>query len=222
MIVLIGGEKGGTGKSTIATNLAVCLARMKRDVLLLDADRQGTSANWANQRGERSELPTVNCVQRYGNLFKPLRDLANRYEDVIIDAGGRDSEEMRTAMVAADLMYSPIRASQSDLWTIEHVDELVMLAQGMNPDLRAFVLLSMAPTNPRVSEATDAVDMLSDFENLKMAKSVIRDRKVFRDAMCDGFGVIEMTDPKASVEINEFIQEVLSGEVQPSEEKDNQ
>lgn len=218
MIILIGGEKGGSGKTTIATNLSVCLAKSGRDVLLLDADRQGTSALWASERGEHPELKAVHCVQRYGNLFKPVKDLAERYQDIVIDAGGRDSEELRTAMVAADRMFSPVRASQADLWTIEHVDTLVSLAAGMNPNLKAFTLLSMAPTNPRISEAGDATAMLADFEHLNPARSVIRDRKVFRDAMCEGKGVVELGDPKATAEIQALTEEVLCGEVQSSEE----
>ncbi|MDH5675252.1 MAG: AAA family ATPase [Myxococcales bacterium] len=218
MIVLIGGEKGGCGKTTIATNLATCLAAAGRDVLLLDADRQGTAANWASERGERPELPAVQCVQRFGNLFQPIRDLAQRYQDVVIDAGGRDSEELRTAMVAADAMFSPLRASQADLWTAEHVDQLVGLAKSFNPALRAFVFLTMAPTNPRITEAADATEMLGEFQHLAVATSVVRDRKAYRDAMCEGKGAIELADPKAAAEIHALTAEVLSHEqVQSSE-----
>src|SRR5687767_1022618 len=107
MIVLVGGEKGGTGKSTLASNLAVWLARAGRDVLLLDADRQGTSAAWAAERSQRPELASVHCVQRYGNLFPAVRDLRTRYQEIVIDAGGRDSEELRSAMAVADTLYAP-------------------------------------------------------------------------------------------------------------------
>lgn len=214
MIVLIGGEKGGTGKSTLATNLVTWLAHRRRDVLLLDADRQGTSANWVNERSEHPELPTVHCVQRYGNIFKAVKDLAERYQDIIIDAGGRDSEELRSAMVAADRLYSPIRASQSDLWTAEHLDQLVALARGINQNLEAYTLLSMAPTNPRINEAAEATEMLGEFKELQMTQAVIRDRKVFRDAMVDGKGVVEMSDEKAIQEINVLGQEVFGGQVQ--------
>lgn len=218
MIILIGGEKGGAGKTTIATNLAVCLAMAERDVLLLDADRQGTAALWATERSEHPELKPVHCLQRHGNLFKPVQDLAGRYQDIVIDAGGRDSEELRTAMVAADRMFSPIRASQADLWTIEHVDTLVGLAAAMNPTLEAYTLISMAPTNPRVTEADDASAMLNEFEHMKLAQTVVRDRKAFRDAMCEGKGVVELSDPKAIMEMKLLMEEVLRGEIQPTEE----
>lgn len=214
MIVLIGGEKGGTGKSTLATNLAVWLAHSRRDVLLLDADRQGTSANWVSERTEHPELPVVHCVQRYGNIFKAVKDLAERYDDIIIDAGGRDSEELRSAMVAADKLYSPVRASQSDLWTADHLNQLVALARGLNQNLQAYALLSMAPTNPRVNEAAEASEMLAEFKELQLANIVIRDRKVFRDAMVDGRGVFEMSDPKAIEELLALAKEIYGEQVQ--------
>ena len=183
-------------------------------MLILDADRQGTAANWAGERGERTDLPQVHCVQRYGNLFRPIQDLAKRYGDIIVDAGGRDSEELRTAMVAADKLYSPVRASQSDLWTVERMDEVAGLAKGLNQTLEAYTVLSMAQTNPRITEAPDAADMLGEFEHLKPAKAVIRDRKAFRDAMCEGCGVMELRDAKATQELVAFSKEVLGGEIQ--------
>jgi len=215
MIVLVGGEKGGTGKSTLATNLCAYLAVAGHDVLLLDADRQSTSANWAAERAQHSELAPVHCVQRYGNLFASVRDLRSRYAHVVIDAGGRDSEELRSAMVLADKLYSPAKASQSDLWTVEHLVKLVELARGFNPQLEARVLISMAPTNPRVNEERDAAEMLTQFtDRLSLSSHVTRERKSYRDAMGAGRGVIEMTDNKAINEIASIAKEIYGVEIQ--------
>lgn len=211
MIVLIGGEKGGTGKSTIATNLAARLAGGGRDVLVLDADRQSTSANWAAERAEQAELPAVHCVQRYGNLFRAIQDLRTRYEEIVIDAGGHDSEELRSAMAIADKLYSPVRASQSDLWTIEHLAKLVALAQAFNCDLKASVVVSMAPTNPRIREREDALELLKELQELRVAKAVIHERKAYRDAMREGRSVVEMEDVKASREIESLVKEIWGG-----------
>lgn len=210
MILLIGGEKGGTGKSTLATNLCAWLASAGCDVLLLDADRQSTSSNWIAERQQHPELPAVHCVQRYGNLFHPVQDLRSRYEHIVIDAGGRDSEELRSAMVVADKLYSPAKASQSDLWTIDHLAKLVDLARGFNPELEARILIAMAPTNPRITEERDASEMLGEFgERLALSRCVTRERKAYRDAMRDGRGVIEMMDEKAIVEINAIAEEIF-------------
>jgi chromosome partitioning protein len=216
MIVLIGGEKGGTGKSTLATNLCAYVAAAGNDVLLLDADRQSTSANWAAERHQHPDLPVVHCVQHYGNLFHTVRDLRTRYAYLVIDAGGRDSEELRSAMVLADKLYSPAKASQSDLWTIDHLARLVDLARGFNPNLVARVLISMAPTNPRINDERAASEMITaDFaERIQLSECVTRERKAYRDAMRAGKGVIETGDAKAMTEIEAIVKEIYGNEIQ--------
>lgn len=209
MIVLIGGEKGGTGKSTIACNLATWLSREGKDVLLLDADPQATAKRWVDRRNDlEGDRPKLAVAQATGDVFKPARDYATRYGEVVIDAGGRDSKELRTAMVAADVLLVPIRASQPDLETMDHVNELVALARGMNPDLKAYALISMAPSNPMINEVAEANAFLADFAELRLAQTFIRDRKVFRDAMLEGKGVIEMNNSQARAEIQLLGQEI--------------
>lgn len=208
MIILIGGEKGGTGKSTICTNLAAWLANEKRDVMLLDADPQTTSSKWVERRNELP-LPAVHCTEKTGDIFKTARDLGERYDVVLIDAGGRDSRELRTGMVAADIMFVPIRASQADLETLPHVNDVVGLARGMNPDLKAFAILSMAPSNPFINEVREAQELLQEFTELALSPSIIRDRKIYRDAMLEGKGVVEMNNGTARAEIQLLAQEIF-------------
>lgn len=211
MKVLIGGEKGGAGKSTEATNLAVYLAYEGVDVVLLDADPQGTSARFVERRNEyNSSLPAVHCVQRSGDISATVKDLIRRYQVVIIDAGGRDSKELRSAMAVADLFITPIRASQADLETLPHVNELISLARLLNSNLEAYALLSMAPSNPMIKEVAEAQEMISKFDQLKLANSIIRDRKVYRDALAEGRGVVEMNNSQAKAEIQLLGQEFFS------------
>jgi len=213
MILLIGGEKGGTGKSTVATNLAVVLASRGVDVVLLDTDPQATAARWAERRND-TDLATVHCVQRSGSLYEAAKDLATRYQQVIIDAGGRDSRELRTAMAAADKMYVPLRPSQPDIETSVHLDELVALACDLNPRLEARALLSMAPTHHSVTEAEDAKELLSELPHLKLSDVIIRTRKVYRDAMAEGKGVVELENAKAKSALLALTKEIYSGEVE--------
>ena len=79
MILLVGGEKGGSGKSCLAQNMAVYLQHQKKDVLLLDADPQGTTTDWAKEREENEKLANLPCVQASGNIRQILKDLVNRY-----------------------------------------------------------------------------------------------------------------------------------------------
>jgi len=206
MILLSGAIKGGVGKSTIAANLAVHLATVGVDVVILDTDAQATCARFAERRAEAG-LPPINCIQRTGDVSHALRDLATRYQVVIVDAGGRDSRELRTAMLVAHLLLTPIRASQADLETLPAVNDLVRLAKDFNPGLAAHAVLSMAPTNPVIREIDDARELLADFDQLPLANSIIRDRKVFRDAMLAGKGVVELDNGTARAEIQLLAQE---------------
>lgn len=95
MILLIGCEKGGAGKSNIGGNLGVWAALKGVDTIVLDADPQGSAAKFIARRNEAG-LPVVHCVQKTGDVFATAKDLAQRYQLVIIDAGGRDSKELRT------------------------------------------------------------------------------------------------------------------------------
>ena len=212
MVLLIGGEKGGTGKTTIATNLAALRALAGHDVLLVDTDSQGSASYWARSRDEEGITPRVACIQKFGKgLQEEIQDLDGRYQDVIVDAGGRDSVELRAAMVVSHKAFVPIQASQFDIWTLGRMNDLVVTAQGFNPGLRAWVVINRGSTNPSVTEVAQAGEILSDFEYLGLATSVIRDRIAYRKATRDGLSVAEMkSDPKAINEMNAFYTEVFA------------
>ncbi len=209
MIILIGSQKGGCGKSTTAVNISAELAGRGHDVVLVDADRQCTSANWVMDRVENTALPKVHCVQKYENIRDTLLDLDQRYEYVIVDAAGRDSRELRTGMTAAHTLIVPFRPSQPDLDTLPNMQEIIIQAKDLNPNLKVFGLITMAPTNPIIHEEADARECLNDYPEIKLLSTMIRDRKVYRDAMSDGLGVVEMDNPKAIVEIKKLVEEIL-------------
>lgn len=212
MILLIGGEKGGTGKTTLATNMAALRALAGRDVLLVDTDPQGSASYWAQSRDEAQVKPRVACVQKFGKgLQTELRDLAKRYQDIVIDAGGRDSVELRAALVAAERAYIPIQASQFDIWTLDRMDQLVTHASGFNSNLVARVIISRASTNPSVTESAEAREILADFEHLSLAGVIVRDRIAYRKAARDGLCVRELSsgDSKAMAEMDLLYQEVF-------------
>jgi chromosome partitioning protein len=202
MIVLIGGEKGGTGKSTIATNLAAIHAISKKEVLLLDTDSQASATYWAALRDDREGVVRVPCLRKTGNkIHRELDKLRAKFDTIIIDAGGRDSGELRSSMLVADRFYIPIRPSQFDAWTIEKIDTLVDEAQIINEGLAAHAFLNLASTNPQVSESDEAREYIRGFVHLVLADSIIRDRIAFRKAAKEGLSVVEMDDPKAKAEI---------------------
>ncbi len=214
-VVLIGGEKGGTGKTTLATNLSAMLAMQGKDVLLLDTDRQGTASFWATVREETEIEPRIACVQKFGKgLASQIRDLAARYDEIVIDAGGRDSMELRYAFGVCDRAYIPIQPFQFDIWTLKQMDELVEVAQGLNDKLQAFIVLNRVSTNPVVREEQETLAFFreEEFQHLGLIDSVLRDRIAFRKSARDGLSVVEWKqDKKATEEMNHFFKEVYGG-----------
>jgi len=214
-IVLIGGEKGGTGKTTLATNMAAMLAMQDKDVLLLDTDRQGTASFWATVREETEIEPRIACVQKFGKgLASQVRDLAERYDEIVIDAGGRDSMELRYALGVCDRAYIPVQPFQFDIWTLRQMDELVEVAQGLNDKLQAFIVLNRVSTNPAVREDQETLAFIKqeEFQNLGLINSILRDRIAFRKSARDGLSVVEWKqDKKATEEMNQFFKEVYGG-----------
>ncbi len=209
MIIMCGSQKGGCGKSTIAVNICAELANQGRDVVLVDADRQATAANWANDRFENTTLSPVHCVQKYDNIRDTLLDLDNRYSFVVVDTAGRDSRELRTGMTAAHILIIPFRPSQPDLDTLPVIADIITQAKDLNPGLQVYGLLTMAPTNPVIHEAADARDYVSDYPQIVLLTAIIRDRKVYRDAISEGKGIKEMDNVKAKLEMSKLMQEIL-------------
>ncbi len=191
MIILVGGEKGGTGKSTIATTLAAMRAHRGHDVLLIDADPQGSATNWATARSDR-DVVRLTCVSKQGPSFrKDVLDLSTRYEDIIIDAGGRDSKELRAAMVVAERLYVPVQPSSADVWTLDTMEQLVdqALAYG---DLDAFVVLSRAYTDRRIPETSGVIDLLGEYQLLQWSQVALGERVDYRRSFGLGLSAEEL------------------------------
>jgi chromosome partitioning protein len=215
MIIVIGNEKGGVGKTTLATNLATIAAHEGRDILLVDTDIQGSAQAWSSSRDEADITPRIPTVSKFGKgLVRELQGLHERYELIVVDAGGRDSVELRGALAVADHLFAPVQASQFDLWALERLSEVLLQAQGLNPNLNARVVITRASPNPIVAETEEAREFLAEFEGLILAQTVIRDRIVYRRATRAGLAVTELkpADIKARTEIMELYREILGDE----------
>ena len=218
MILLIGAEKGGTGKTTLSTNLAAELANQNKDILLVDTDTQGSASKWAAMRDSiednEGDFTRVASVQKFGSeIRKDILDLSHRYEHILIDAGGRDSIELRSALSVCDKIYIPLQAAQFDIWTLSVMDKLVSEAQIFNQKLSARVVINRASTNPKVSETQEALELEEELQNLEFSEVVVRERTAFRKAAKRGLSVCELTskdlDPKAAQEITALYQEIF-------------
>jgi chromosome partitioning protein len=208
MIVAVLGEKGGTGKTTLATNLAGMRAAAGRQVLLVDADRQGSASYWAEQR-RATRCPTVTCLQKLGRAFvRDLRALAPRYDDVIVDVAAGDSPDLEAVLRVAARVLIPVQPAGLDVWTLGLLEDRVAEAQAVNPTLTAFVVLNRASPNPRDRDTHDAQQAMAACAHLRIAPVVLRERVAIKRATPAGLSIQEYTprDPKATAELAQVYQ----------------
>jgi chromosome partitioning protein len=91
---------------------------------------------------------------------------------------------------------------------LPQLQEVIQLSKDYNPNLKVSAMLTLAPTNPSIREIEEAQDYISDYQDIQLLSSIIRDRKVYRDAMGLGKGVVEMDNDKAKFEINQLWEEL--------------
>jgi chromosome partitioning protein len=211
MILTVGNTKGGTGKTTLALQLAITWARAGRDVLLVDGDTQGSAQKAVASRAEAGRQPALACV-RYpeGRVLRDqVRMLAPRYADTVIDAGGHDSTTLRAALILSDAVLIPYPPRTMDVWALEDMAKLVEEARAVRDGLAALAVLNIA--DPGVSaDNTEAVAALADLPQLVGLKASITRRKAFPNAAGFGLSVEEATprDPKACEELTALVSEV--------------
>lgn len=203
MIIVCGGIKGGSGKTTVATNFAVIRAKEGRDVLLIDADDQETATDFTALRGEKLESgPGYTSIKLTGaNVRTQTQRLKEKYQDIIIDTGGRDTASQRAALVVADVLLVPFIPRSFDVWTIEKVSELVAEIRGVNPELKAHTFINRA--DPQGHENDEAAELLKENKELKFIDCPLGNRKAFGNAAAQGIAVTELQpeNEKASEEI---------------------
>lgn len=202
-IITVANRKGGVGKTTIVTNLAVALQN-KGKTLLVDADEQRSAFRWNEYRDNKIDMLAV-----HKNLLDALEQKAQDYDFILIDLAGRDSEVFREALLITDKLVVPTQASLLDLEVLPYINEQIKTAQKDNEDLKAFVVINKAPTNPKSSEIEQAKSFIADYPNFKLLQTVLRDRKQFRDAIVESKSVSEMNSSKAKDELNEMLIEIL-------------
>ena len=216
MIVTLLAEKGGTGKTTLAANLAGMRATSGSRVLLVDADRQGSAYFWAQTR-ETLGLPRLEAAALHGPaLARHLRIQAERFDDLIIDTGAGDGQEMEAALLAADCAVVPIQPAGLDVWTMGLMDSRISQASAENSNLVAWAVLNRASHHPLNQDVAQAKSALSQCAGLRVAESVICDRVAVRRSITQGRTVAEFR-PRSSRAEKEMaaLYELVFGEQWP-------
>ena len=203
MILTVGNTKGGVGKTTLALNIAIARALAGRDVLLVDGDRQGTAQTALTIRTDNGKTPVIACAQYCdGNTLRgQVLKMRDKFDDVIIDAGGRDSTALRAALALTDVLVVPFAPRSLDVWALNDIAALVKEARSMRDGLRAVAMLNNADSAG--SDNQDAIQALTDFPDLEHLPVVIHRRKSFANSAGQGLSVLEYKpkDDKACAEI---------------------
>ncbi|MCP3686156.1 MAG: AAA family ATPase [bacterium] len=177
MFILVGGTKGGVGKSTIACNLAVELAR-EGDTLIIDCDEQQSSLRFTQRR---QSDPRVQAVHLSGDIRVQANDLARKYTHTVIDVSGADGSELRSAMLCdIDKMICPVLPGFFDIEAMVILSQIIRDAKVYNSDLNASVVINRAHTNMNVSTTRDAKDFIeNNIENVSALNAVLHDRVAY-------------------------------------------
>ncbi len=213
MIVSVVHTKGGVGKSTLAVNLAVARALAGKDVWLINGDKQRSALQTIAQRIAADRKPAI-AASHYpdGKMLKSQVDLqASKYDDVIIESGGRDNTSLRASVMVADKVIIPVLPKNYELWAIDELDEILQDALIARPNIPIYAVLNMAKSAGSANQA--ALDYVADFPYIQILKTRIGRRDLFDDCAGKGMSVLEYSrSHKAKDEMQAFVNEVFNNQ----------
>ena len=211
MITVVGSNKGGVSKTTTCANLAVGLTLRGKEVIVVDADFQGSFAIWNGHREDAHREPMITLAQKYGNLVNTVASLADKYEHVLIDVAGRNSAELISSMIVADIVIAPHQSSDLDIATLKQLRKQYADISVANPKLRVLIYQTIGTTHAkgRIRERAEFLKDLAQYPEFEVLNSISRHRQAYKDSVKKGLSVLECDDVLAQQEINDLLQEVF-------------
>jgi len=202
-IVALLNEKGGTGKSTVATNLASALHRRGRRVVLIDADPQGTTRDWRSASPDGIDLPPVVALDRP----EMLQSLASiQAELAIIDTPAK-AEKMTAAVVRiAQTALVVIQPSGADIWASAAAVKLIQQKLDVGGKIDAGFLVNRVSGVSKLSK-----EVLTGNWNeygVTILERSIGNRVAFAQALTDGLSIYDLGDAHAKQEMDQLIEEL--------------
>lgn len=213
MIIGLLSQKGGVGKSTLSINIAGELAKAKNQTLLIDADPQGTSSAWAEQRnnvglpaieGLSIEQKTTADIHTY--VKSTQKGTEGDYAHIVVDGPPRADEALARSIIAAcDVVLIPVQPSLPDLWAARTTIALVKQAQASLP-VKSALILSRVKSNTNLTK--DFAELITN-EGLPVLKAKTSDRTAYASALstCQTVGEYEPSS-QAALEIKQILAEL--------------
>ncbi len=205
-VIVFAHQKGGVGKSTLASNISVELAKIY-DLTVIDLDMQ-KSLTYFNNIRSKSGLQNLDILSI--NSAEELRKTINQNKKVLlIDVGGFDSDLNRVAILGADLLITPVSDAGIDLVGLLAFRNILREIQKHRPDLVASILLNKihTQTNSSLKGINEFINSNSEF---KQMNAIIRYRVDYKKAFDKGQSVMEIKN-KATDEMKLLVEEIING-----------
>ncbi len=205
-VISILNQKGGVGKTTLSINLAATLKARNHSVLLVDADPQGSSLDWAAAREPAEPIfSVVSCPKP--TIHKTVADIGAGKDFVIIDGAPRVTDLARSCIMASDLVLIPVQPSPYDIWASQEVVSLIQEAVIYKPELKAAFVINRKIPNTAIGR--DVESALAEFD-LPVLSTTIGQRVIFAESAAGGLSVMEQdAKSQATSEITALAQNVL-------------
>src|SRR5579883_2457084 len=207
-VISLVGQKGGSGKSTIAVCLASELMQRGKSVLLVDTDPQATVKTWgavATEGGRK--IPTI--VGLGANMHQPgqLDRIAPTFDLTIIDSPPRHADTQRSALMVSSLALLPCGPSSSEIWALASSVELVAEAQKINTALVPRILITRKQSRTALGkQSREALAVLE----IPVLKSELGYRVSYQECLGVGLGVTQYAPrDQAAVEVKALTDELL-------------
>lgn len=209
MIITVGNTKGGVGKTTLALNIAIARALAGRDVWLIDGDRQGTAQSAVSIRAEAGHAPGIACATYPdgATLRAQVQQQRSKFDDIVIDAGGRDSTALRAALILSDVLLVPFQPRSFDVWALDDIGGLIDESRSVRDGLRAYAVLNCADPGESSTDNAEAAAAVANVSQFEFLATPVRRRKSFANAAGQGLSVLEIrpSDKKACDELNALV-----------------
>jgi len=197
MITVVANLKGGTGKSTVAFNLAVFLASHGKKTRLFDLDPQRTLTDVVEIRNEEGYVPAIQVEHDVSALRR------GRNPEILVDVGTSGMEDMRRALTVAERVLVPVPPSQADVWSTQRFIRLVdELHQGRKrpPNLLAFI--NRGDTHRAIRETDETEEALRQLPGIHVIETRLYQRTSYRRSFSEGLAVFELErNSKAAAEV---------------------
>jgi len=204
MLTVVGNLKGGTGKSTVAFNLAVWLAHDKAGVTAFDLDPQCTLVDVCEVRTEDGYEPTFNVSTNLDELETLANDKTNK-QPIIVDMSASNMPAMEKAISLADRILIPVQPSQADIWSTQRFLKIVKACINTENKPEVLGFINRADTHIGIRETDEAEQALKMMQGVQAIDIRLYQRTAYRRSFSEGLGVFEL-DPmgKASKEMKKL------------------